>query len=139
MVSNFVKEDINEINELGSKLNPKFKELFHIDKLNPNERIYVYKDNNQILGFIHISINYEIADILNIIVDENNRQKHIATILMDYMITDLPNNVTKILLEVDENNKEALKLYYKFNFEIINTRNNYYGHNNALIMERTLI
>lgn len=139
MVSNFVKEDINEINELGSKLNPKFKELFHIDKLNPNERIYVYKDNNQILGFIHISINYEIADILNIIVDENNRQKHIATILMDYMITDLPNNVTKILLEVNENNKEALKLYYKFNFEVINRRNNYYGHNNALIMERTLI
>lgn len=139
MVSSFNNLDINQINELGSKLNPKFKELFHIDKLNSNEKIYVYKENNKILGFIHISINYEIADLLNIIVDADYHQKHIATILMDYMITDLPESVTKILLEVDENNKNAIKLYYKFNFEIINSRNNYYGHNNALIMERSLL
>ena len=138
MVSNFVIEDIDRINELGTKLNPKFKELFHIDKLNSNEKIYVYKENNQILGFIHISINFEVVDLLNIIVDEKYRNKHIATLLMDYMITDLPNNASRILLEVNKNNTAAIKLYYRFNFEVINERKNYYGSDNALIMERSL-
>ena len=139
MVSNFIIEDIDRINELGTKLNPKFKELFHIDKLNSNEKIYVYKEDNQILGFIHISINFEIVDLLNIIVDEKYRNKGIAILLMDYMITDLPNNAMRILLEVNEKNIEAIKLYNRFNFEVINERKNYYGSDNALIMERKLI
>ena len=139
MVSNFIIEDIEKINELGTKLNPKFKELFHIDKLNSNEKIYVYKEDNQILGFIHISINFEIVDLLNIIVDEKYRNKGIAKLLMDYMITDLPNNAMRILLEVNEKNIEAIKLYNRFNFEVINERKNYYGSDNALIMERKLI
>lgn len=139
MVSSFVFEDIDRINELGTKLNPKFKELFHIDKLNSNEKIYVYKENNQILGFNHISINFEVVDLLNIIVDEKYRNKHIATLLMDYMITDLPNNVSRILLEVNKNNTAAIKLYYRFNFEVINERKKYYGSDNALIMERNLL
>lgn len=139
MVNSYLKEDIEAINELGVLLNPKFETLFHIDKINPNEKIYVYKENNEILGFIHIGINYEVVDLLNIIVKKEARNKGIATLLIDYMITDLPESVQKILLEVDVNNKEAIKLYYKFNFEVINTRNNYYGNNKALIMERSLI
>ena len=138
MVSNFTINDINEINELGKFLNPNFIRLFHIDKLNNNEKIYVYKEDNQVLGFIHININYEIAEILNIITKDEYRNKGIATLLLDYMITDLPNTIDKILLEVNENNKDAIKLYYKFNFEIINIRKNYYQDGNGLVMERNL-
>lgn len=138
MVSSFEEKDINEINELGNILNSKFTTLFHIDNINPNEKIYVYKENNKVLGFIHIAINYEVVDLLNIIVKEENRKKGIATLLLDYMITDLPKTVTKILLEVNENNQDAIKLYYRFNFKVISTRKNYYGNNNALIMERSL-
>ncbi len=138
MVSSFIVEDIDIINELGSILNPKFKELFHINDLNKNEKIYVYKENNKILGFIHISINFEVVDLLNIVVNEKERNKGIGTILMDYMITDLPSNTSRILLEVNEKNIDAIKLYYRFNFEVINERKKYYGDNNALIMERKL-
>ena len=138
MVSSFDYNDIDRINELGISLNPKFKELFHIDNLNKNEKLYVYKENNEILGFIHISINFEIVDLLNIVVDKSVRKKGIGSLLMDYMITDLPKETTRILLEVNESNLEALKFYYKFNFEVINERKNYYGKNSALIMERVL-
>lgn len=138
MVNNYTIEDIDEINKLGIKLNKEFIKLFHIDNLNKNEKIYVYKENNVVLGFIHIAINYETADILNIIVDEKHREHNIGTILIDYMITDLPKNVQKIMLEVDENNTPAINIYYKFNFEIISTRNNYYGNKKALVMERTI-
>lgn len=139
MVSNYKIEDIKEINELGTTLNPKFTTLFHINNLNHNERIYVYKENNHVIGFLHVSLNYEIADILNIIVKEEKRKQGIASLLFDYMITDLPKNITKILLEVNENNKDAINFYYKFNFKVINIRKKYYGNNSALIMERSLI
>jgi len=136
MVSSFEKIDIEKINELGMTLNPNFSKLFHIDNLNKNEKIYIYKENNEVLGFIHIAINFEIVDLLNIVVAENSRNKGIGSLLIDYMITDLPKNIKKILLEVNENNSEALKFYYNFNFEVINTRKNYYGSDSAIIMER---
>ena len=139
MVNKFALEDIDKINELGTFLNPNFKKLFHIDKLNNNEKIYVYKENNEVLGFIHISINFEVVDLLNIFVLEEYRTKGIGMILMDYMITELPKNVKRILLEVNEENKTAINFYYKFNFEVINERKNYYQNNNALIMERKLV
>lgn len=138
MVSNFELKDLNEINELGTRLNPNFENLFHLDNLNENEKIYVYKENNKILGFIQISVNYEVCDLLNIIVDDKHRNKGIGSLLMDYMITDLPRNVQRILLEVNENNKDAIAFYYRFNFEIIRTINKYYGNNKALVMERKL-
>lgn len=41
----------------------------------------------------------------------------------------------KFLLEVNENNVKALKLYKKIGFEEISVRKNYYGNNeNAIIM-----
>ena len=63
MVSSFSQLDIEQINKLGNNLNPKFKELFHINNLNSNEKIYVYKEEEKVLGFIHISINYEVVDL----------------------------------------------------------------------------
>ncbi len=138
MVDSLHFEDISRVNELGSILNSKFEKLFHIDSLNNNEKIYVYKEDNKVYGFIHISINYEVVDLLNIVVDKAKRKQNIATLLMDYMIGDLPKTVIRILLEVDENNVEALKLYNKFNFQVISERNNYYGSNNAYVMEKRL-
>lgn len=136
MVDSFKAEDVLRVNELGCLLNPKFEKLFHIDSLNKNEKIYVYRDKDNILGFIHVSINFDIVDLLNIVVDEKMRNKGIATLLMDYMIGDLPKSVKRILLEVEENNVDALRLYNRFNFEIISERANYYRNNKALIMEK---
>ena len=138
MVSNYELNDLDSINELGQKINDNFKKLFHIDNLNSNEKIYVYKVNNILVGFIHISINYETADLLNIIVKEEYRKQNIASTLLDYAISELPRTVEHFLLEVNENNKAAIKLYNKFNFNIISIRKNYYKNQNALIMERVL-
>ncbi len=139
MVSKLTPLDIDEVNKLGILLNPKFIKLFHIESLSSNENILVYKENNKILGFIHYYINYEIADLLNIIVKEEYRSKMIGTILMDYMITSLPKTVQKIMLEVDETNIPAIKFYYNFNFEEISRRKNYYNGKDAIIMERKLL
>lgn len=138
MVSEFVIEDLKEVNILGKRLNPNFEKLFHVDKLNDNEKIYVYKENNIILGFIHISINYEVVDLLNIIVNEEFTSHNIGSILMDYMISSLPSEAERIMLEVRQDNVRAIKFYYKFNFEVINIRKSYYDGVDAIIMERLL-
>lgn len=138
MVSEFVIEDLKEVNILGKRLNPNFEKLFHVDKLNDNEKIYVYKENNNILGFIHISINYEVVDLLNIIVNEEFTSHNIGSILMDYMISSLPSEAERIMLEVRQDNVRAIKFYYKFNFEVINIRKSYYDGVDAIIMERLL-
>ena len=138
MVSKFELIDIDSINVLGKELNPNFTKLFHIDNLNDNEIIYVYKEKEKVLGFIHIAINYEIVDILNLVVMQKERNKKIASILMDYMITDLPKSVNRILLEVNEENCIAIRFYIKFNFQIISKRKNYYNNKDAIIMERKI-
>ena len=42
----------------------------------------------------------------------------------------------KIMLEVNENNSIALKLYTKLGFKEISMRDRYYGDDNAIIMEK---
>lgn len=47
--------------------------------------------------------------------------------------------LNKITLEVNENNKIAISLYEKFNFQLLGKRKNYYnGVDSALIMTRFL-
>lgn len=139
MVFDYSVKDIDDINQLGAILDPNFKKLFHIDNLRPNEKIYVYKDNsNNILGFIHISIIYEVSDIINIVVNSLYQNKRIGTNLLDYMISHLPSTANRVMLEVRENNLQAINFYKKHNFKIINIRKNYYDNENALIMEKDL-
>ena len=139
MIYKFTNNDINDVNNLGTLLNKDFIKLFHINNLNKNEIIYVYKEKSKVIGFIHISILFETIDILNIVVDEKYQKKHIALSLMEYMLNNIPINVVNIMLEVSENNLKAINLYKKFNFLEINRRKKYYGDNDAIIMERKIM
>lgn len=134
MVSKFSKENIIEIEELGLLINPKFKELFHIGNLSKLEEIYVYKEENIVLGFLHVLNNIDNIEIINIVTKEENRNNHIATYLLDFLLSEIdkPN-----ILEVRESNIPAIKLYNKFNFFEISRRENYYGTEDAIIMERS--
>lgn len=41
-----------------------------------------------------------------------------------------------IMLEVNENNTKAIKLYEKFNFRLIHIRKNYYDTDDAYILKK---
>ena len=45
-------------------------------------------------------------------------------------------NYNRIMLEVNENNSEAIRLYTKFGFTEISLRERYYGEDTAIIMEK---
>lgn len=137
MVDNYTKEDIEQINTLGILLNPKFKELFHIDNIPETENILVSKKDEIITGFIHYSKIYEYIEIQNIIVDKKWRNQGIASNLLKTLIEN-NNDTTKLILEVNENNKEARAFYKKHGFIEINRRPKYYKNGDAIIMEMIL-
>lgn len=96
MVNNYSKEDINQINILGTELNPNFEKLFHIGNLPENENIIIIKEKNKIKGFLHYSKIYECLEIQNIIVDKMWRNNGYASALLDNLI---------------QNNKDAKKFF----------------------------
>ena len=137
MISKFEKSDIDAIIKLGEKINPGFKKLFKPNELPINEQIYVYKNEGDILAFLHVLINIDALEILNLIVEENSRQQGIATLLIDHLLSDPELNQRCWILEVRASNQAALNLYEKFNFYPINTRKNYYGDEDAVVLERS--
>ncbi len=104
--------------------------------LSDTDSIYNYKSNegDMILGYLEIRLVDGVVDIMNLYVNVENRKQGIATKLMEYMFENERYN--KIMLEVNENNLQALKLYNKLGFKEISLRDRYYGNDSAIIMEK---
>ena len=138
MVDNYKENYYDDIIKLGKIVNEDFEKLFKINNLNRTEKIYVYLYDNKVTGFIHISSNYEIIDILNIVVDPKYEKQGIGTKLINYIIKKKDTIASKIMLEVREDNLKAINFYQKNHFTIIAKRQNYYKNKDALIMERNI-
>ena len=138
MVDNYKENYYDEIIKLGKIVNEDFEKLFKINNLNRTEKIYVYLYDNKVTGFIHISSNYEIIDILNIVVDPKYEKQGIGKKLINYIIKKKDTIASKIMLEVREDNLKAINFYQKNHFTIIAKRQNYYKNKDALIMERNI-
>lgn len=139
MVNKIVIEELERFNELGLIVNKNFSNVYKLNEIieSQYDDVYGYYDDNNLVGFIHISKLYETVDIVNIVVDEKYRKQGIATKLIDYVL-GLYNDIEKVMLEVNENNVAAISLYEKNGFEVISKRNNYYGSDAALIMKRVV-
>lgn len=101
--------------------------------INPFNKILVYTENDEILGFIDYSKMYENMEINYIFVKEEYRKKKVASKLLKYIIDN--NEFKNITLEVSVNNIAAIKLYEKFNFKTISIRKGYYNGIDAYLME----
>lgn len=133
------KNDLNKINEIGLQIKEDFNKKYDIENfLNLDYgKIYVYEENESVIGFIQLEEHYEILDIINIAVDKDNHNKNIGTKLIEFSTKDT--KAEKIMLEVRESNISAIKLYEKNGFIEINRRKKYYGNEDAIIMERNFI
>jgi len=135
MITGFNSKYINEIYNLGNKLNNNYSNLYNEESLNTGvNKTFLYVINDQLVGFIHIQDLIDEIDIINIIIKENYRRKGYASKLLDYVIS-ISNN-KKLILEVSSLNIPAINLYKKYGFEQINVRKGYYSGSDALIMEK---
>lgn len=111
--------------------------IFKQELINENSYYLVATSNDEIVGFAGYMLILDEADITNIVVRKDMRNKKIATKLLSTLISIIEEfpKIETITLEVNENNVPAIKLYEKFNFEKVGLRKNYYkNHENALIM-----
>ena len=139
MIREALEKDLESIYELGIKLHPNYRIINNLSEILKDKihHLYVYELNKKVIGFIHYTKLYNSVDLVDLYVDENYRKQKVATNLIDYMITNLDID-DRIFLEVNTTNQNALNLYQKFGFKIINVRKNYYGENDAYIMERVI-
>lgn len=114
-----------------------FPELINLSlevKDNPFLKVSYYQEEN-IYGYIKYSVIYDRIEIDDIFVNEKYRNRGIGSKLIDHIIK---NNLS-ITLEVNENNAFARKLYLNKGFVEVAIRKNYYGNDNAILMERKVI
>ena len=102
--------------------------------LTDTDSIYNYMDGEKVLGYLEIRLVDGVVDVMNSFVNEENRRQGIATTLMNKMIDE--EEYSRIMLEVNENNNPAIRLYNKLGFKEISLRERYYGEDTALIMEK---
>lgn len=135
MISRLDIKDIDSFNRIGLLVNNNFVNLFKLEYIidSKDEDVYGYYDNDKLVGFIHILKTFECLEIINVVVDTDYRKKGIATKLIDYL-NECYDDVEYILLEVNEKNSNAINLYNKLGFNVINVRKKYYGNDDALVM-----
>ena len=126
--------DINRIIELGKLINTNFDKLNNLEEIIKNKEIIGYYIDNKLVGFIIFKTMYEITDLLYIVVDKLYRRKSIASKWLEELI----GNSEKVMLEVRCDNDNAIKLYKKYDFKIINIRKKYYDNMDAYVMELML-
>ncbi len=102
--------------------------------ISDTDSVYNYLDDEKILGYVEIRLVDGVVDIMNLFVNEENRNQGIGTSLMNEVIEK--EDYSRIMLEVNENNNQAIRLYSKLGFKEINLRERYYGEDTAIIMEK---
>ena len=134
-------EEVNKLAKQVHKLHVKWRpDLFlDVDEVISKENfkvkiqeggIYVAKLDDEIVGYITYNIKEKnnptmryrkIISVEAICVDERNRGKGIGSLLLEHIKNiGKENNCTDMYLTVNEENKDAIKLYEKFGFRIKN-------------------
>ena len=106
------------------------REMYLSEYNNPYSKIYVLDD---LSGLFVIQEGLDETFLMNIVVDKSKRNQGLGRLLLQKVLEVAKSN--RILLEVDENNEIAVKLYKAFGFKEISRRKNYYKTKTAIIME----
>ncbi len=137
MIRKATKNDIKSINKLGILVNSNFINTYNIeDYFNNPSYIILVNEDELINGLLIIYNNIDYYELEIIVVSKEDRKKGIASKMLNYFLDNYDNK--DFLLEVDVNNKDAINLYIKFGFCVINTRKKYYNGNDAYVMKRVV-
>lgn len=129
-------QEITNETEIKNFLKKQFKTYKY--QKDPYEKHLAYIDK-EIISLISYSIIYERAEINFIATSKEHQKQGHATTLLKAAIKDIKKHKCQnITLEVKETNQKAINLYKTQNFKKIAIRKNYYGNENAYLMEKKL-
>lgn len=118
---------------------PWSKQSLEEELSNETSLFLVAKEENEVIGYIGMSIVIDEGYIFNVAVRESYRNKGVATALINELVTyGKKNNFSFITLEVRESNQPAISLYSKFGFIKVGERKDYYStpKENAILMTK---
>lgn len=94
------------------------------------------ENDNEVVGYAGIWKPIDEAHITNIVTKKDKRKNKIATKMLERLIEiSKQRKLNNITLEVNINNKPAINLYKKYNFEEVGLRKKYYNNtDDAIIM-----
>ena len=98
---------------------------------NPFGKYLVYKDKEEILGYIYYSDIYERVEINNFLVKKIHRNCGIGNILLKFLTETVDKTIS---LEVRIDNYNAIHLYEKYGFKKQAIRKNYYNGIDGILM-----
>lgn len=94
---------------------------------NPISYWLVAVENGQVLGYVGSQYGYGEADMMNLAVVPNFRNRGIGQQLVTELISHLADlDVKSLTLEVRQSNAAAISLYEKMGFQQVGLRPNYY-------------
>ena len=139
------KMSLNDFKEIENILVSDFDDFWNSETLknelkSENSYYIVAKLNNEIVGFAGIKMVLDEADIMNIVTKKIYRNLGVGSALFDSIIDYSKNNgITKLTLEVSNQNSSAIHIYEKYGFKKIAERINYYHNGDtAIIMQVSL-
>ena len=134
MIRKMLITDFESIYKLGQKINSNYVKLYNLEEVinDGSQKIYVYIINTIVVGFIHIAVSFDEADIIDIVILDEYRRQNIGTELINFAIAE--NNLLKLNLEVRESNTDAIAFYQHLNFKKIRKIKHYYNGEDALFM-----
>lgn len=132
LTENFVDEVFMlESKLLGKTSRQKISDSIASSTLN----YFILKINNSVVGFYEVSVIPPEAEIYDIAVKEEFQGKGFGKLLLKHLIDFCKSkNVNTIFLEVNNINNKAINLYKNFGFNVYSKRKNYYGENDAILM-----
>lgn len=102
----------------------------------PIRTLLIAENDQQIIGYIAWQHIQDEIELHLIATAPSHRQQGIASQLMQQLIATARQHHARIILEVRASNHIAQALYRKHQFTPIATRKNYYGNEDAIIMEK---
>lgn len=140
MIREMKLSDIDEVLELEKEIftDPWTKEMFQSEVgENTLAKSYVLIEDDKIIGYSSMWKLFENADITNIAVKEEYRNKGYGKLLLETLLNECKRQDTEYVhLEVRVSNENAISLYKSYGFETINIRKGYYedNHEDAYVM-----
>lgn len=131
MIIEITKDNVSELENSFINIEEIKKEL----EYNPFAKVLIYKEKNQIIGYIYYSDIYDRAEINQFEIELSHRNCGKGRKLLNKMLSLVDKNIT---LEVRIDNLSAIHLYKSVGFVEKAIRKNYYHETDGILMERII-
>lgn len=117
------------------------EEMLAAELHNKFAKFYVATVDDKVIGYLSCWMIEDTVDIINVVIDKNYQHLGFGQALFSKMEEEAKiSGCNQIMLEVKENNNQAINFYVKQGYEQISMRKNYYrDHTNALIMKKVIL